>query len=312
MSIPPESLNCLNQENLCDRRRFVLRVLRQYGRITTVSLELVYAKSMSTPKEHPNPNLAPIVDTHAHIDSEDYNEDREEVINRAWEYGLTAMVTVGFEPSVWDRTLEIAAKHPRIYAAIGIHPNDADETNSDTLARLEQLCRSHPVVALGETGLDYYREYVAHDVQRESFRRHLSLARDLDLPVIIHTRDAHADVMSILKSDGQGTRGVMHAFSGDMDYARECIRLGYMISLAGPVTFKKAADRHAVAREVPLESLLIETDCPYLTPEPYRGRRNEPAYVAYTAKAIANLRGASIESVAHATTENAKSLFGLH
>lgn len=266
---------------------------------------------MPTTREHPNPGLAPLIDTHAHVDSEDYNADRDEVINRAWEYGLTAIVTVGFEPGDWDKTLKIAADNPRLYAALGIHPNSAEQTNDESLARLRQLCKDHEVVAIGETGLDYYREFVPHTVQQDSFKAHLTLARELDLPVIIHTRDAHDDVLDILKRDGKGTRGVMHAFSGDMAYARECFELGYLISLAGPVSFRKATDRHEVAREVPLEWLLVETDCPYLTPEPYRGRRNEPAYVAYTAKAIADLRGAEIASVAQATTENSKRLFGL-
>src|SRR5439155_9382664 len=143
------------------------------------------------------------------------------------------------------------------------------------------------VVAIGETGLDYYREYVPHEAQRDSFRAHLDLARQLDLPVIIHNRDAHAEVLDILRSDGAGTRGVMHSFSGDLTFAMECIRLGYMISLAGPVTFRNAVDKHMIAAGLPLESLLVETDCPFLTPEPFRGRRNEPAYVQYTARAIA-------------------------
>jgi TatD DNase family protein len=266
---------------------------------------------MTTPREHPNPGLAPLIDTHAHIDSEDYNTDRDEVIRRAWEFGLTAMVTVGFEPADWDKTLRITAEHPQIYAALGIHPNSADQTNDETMARLAALSRDHSAVALGETGLDYYRDYVPHQTQQESFRAHLALARDLDLPIIIHTRDAHTDVLEILRTDGKGTRGVMHAFSGDMAYALECIELGYMISLAGPVTFRKAVDRHVVARGVPLDWLLVETDCPYLTPEPFRGRRNEPAYVAYTARAIANLRGESLERVAMLTSNNAKRLFGL-
>jgi TatD DNase family protein len=167
------------------------------------------------------------------------------------------------------------------------------------------------VVGLGETGLDYYREYVPHEQQKDSFRKHLALSRELDLPVIIHTRDAYDDVMEILRSDGKGTRGVMHSFSGDLDYALECIKMGYLISLSGPVTFRKATDKHLLAREVPLDALMVETDCPYLTPEPYRGRRNEPAYVAYTARAIAELRGVSLAEVAQATTRNASRLFGL-
>jgi TatD DNase family protein len=166
-------------------------------------------------------------------------------------------------------------------------------------------------VALGETGLDYYRHYISPDEQKRSFRAHLDLAKQLDLPVIIHNRDAHEDILEILRQDGQSTRGVMHSFSGDEQFAVECMRLGYMISLSGPVTFKKATDKHQIAASVPLDMLLVETDCPFLTPEPFRGRRNEPAYVAYTARAIAEIRGITFEEFAAQTTSNAIKMFGL-
>ncbi len=266
---------------------------------------------MPTATDNPNRGLAPLIDSHAHLDSDDYGEDRDSVIERAREFGLVAIVTVGIEPGDWEGTLRIASEHRQVYAALGIHPNSADQTSDLTLSRLRTLCEEHNAVALGETGLDYYRNFVPHDKQRESFREHLALARELDLPVIIHSRDAGDDVLEIIRKDGHGTRGVMHSFSEDIDYARECIELGYMISLSGPVTFKKAVDRHLVARDVPLDYLLVETDCPYLTPEPFRGRRNEPAYVAHTAKAIADLRGISLEELATATTENTKRLFGI-
>lgn len=252
-----------------------------------------------------------LVDTHAHLDFEDYNSDLDAVIGRAREAGLTAIVTVGIEPKEWQPTLDIAASYKDVFPALGIHPNSAGQTNTNTLADLAALCSSHRVVAIGETGLDYYRDYVPHEVQRDSFRAHLDLARQLDLPVIIHNRDAHADVLDVLRKDGAGTRGVMHSFSGDLDFARECIGLGYMISLSGPVTFKKAADKHEAARSVPLEMLLVETDCPFLTPEPFRGRRNEPSYVRYTAQTVASLREISYAQVAEATTTNAARLFGL-
>ena len=266
---------------------------------------------MSTTIENPNPGHAPLVDSHAHLDSEDYDADRETVVSRAWEYGLVAIVSIGIEPGHWDKTLRTAEEHPRVYVALGVHPNSADQTNDETLTRLSTLCEDHKAVALGESGLDYYRQYVSHDKQKESFRAHLALARELDLPLIIHNRDAHEDVLQVLRKDGRATRGVMHSFSGNLAYAKECIELGYMISLAGPVSFRKATDKHEVAREVPLQHLLVETDCPFLTPEPFRGRRNEPAYVAYTAKAIAHLRGVPLEEVATATTDNAARLFGL-
>jgi TatD DNase family protein len=265
--------------------------------------------------DHPNPTRAPIVDSHAHLDSNDFQGEVDALVARAEEFGLAAIVTIGIEPPDWDGCLALAEQHDIVHAALGIHPNSANLTDDRTLARLEALCRngegSRRVVGIGETGLDYYRDYVPHDMQRRSFGAHLTLARELDLPVIIHNRDAHEDIFEVLKTGGKGTRGVMHSFSGDTDYARRCIELGYMISLAGPVTFRKAEDKHLVARDVPLDCLLIETDCPYLTPEPFRGRRNEPAYVAYTARAIAALRGVPFEEVAAATTANAARLFGI-
>lgn len=259
---------------------------------------------------------APLVDSHAHLSFADYDTDRQAVVARARQAGLTSIVTVGIEPADWPRTLEIAGLFADVYPAIGIHPNSADQTNRHTIEQLAELAApgkrdGKPVVALGETGLDYYRQHVPHNVQRESLRAHLDLARQLGLPLIIHNRDAHADLLEILRKDGAGTRGVMHSFSGDLAFALECIEMDYMISLAGPVTFRKATDKHQVAASVPLEALMIETDCPFLTPEPYRGRRNEPAYVAYTARAIAGIRGISFEQIAVATTTNARRLFGI-
>lgn len=268
---------------------------------------------MPTPTDppQPNPDLAPLVDSHAHLDSEDYDADRDAVVDRARRFGLKAIITIGIEPADWQNTLAIAALYTDIYPALGIHPNSADQTTDATLEQVAQLCKANHVIGLGETGLDYYREYVSHEQQKDSFRQHLALSRELDLPVIIHTRDAYDGVLEILRKDGKGTRGVMHSFSGDMACALECIGMGYMISLSGPVTFRKATDKHTLARDVPLDSLMVETDCPYLTPAPYRGRRNEPAYVAYTAKAIAELRGMPLAELAKATTRNTARLFGL-
>ena len=264
--------------------------------------------------QEPVTTNAILVDTHAHLDFEDYDNDRQEIVSRAREAGVGAIITIGIEPDGWARTLEIAGRFEGVYPAIGVHPNSANQATAESLARLEMLCRAEgpsKVVGLGETGLDYYRQYVSHDEQKRSFRAHLDLAKQLVLPVILHNLDAHEDVLDILRRDGKGTRGVMHSFSGDEQYAEECIKLGYMISLAGPVTFKKASDKHRIAAVVPLDMLLVETDCPFLTPEPYRGRRNEPAYVAHTARAIAEIRGMAFEDVAAQTTANAIEMFGL-
>jgi TatD DNase family protein len=264
--------------------------------------------------DDPNPIRAPLIDTHAHLDSDHFRSDLDGVVLKARQFGLVSIVSVGIEPADWPSTLSIAERYQDVYPAIGIHPNSAGQTSDATMAELESLCRAakgKQIVGLGETGLDYYREFVSHDLQRASFRKHLELARALDLPVIIHDRDAHDDILRILREDSKGTYGVMHSFSGDLEMANECIRLGYMISLSGPVTFRKATDKHEIARAVPMEWLLVETDCPYLTPEPYRGRRNEPAYVAYTARAVAELRGTPFDSIAQTTTSNAQRLFKL-
>jgi TatD DNase family protein len=257
---------------------------------------------------------APLVDTHAHLDFPDYDSDRDEVVERARVAGLVAIITIGIEPGDWSKTLHIANTYESVYPVLGVHPNSAGQATEEALARLESECRQPDgkrVVALGETGLDYYRNHVPHERQREAFRAHLGLARQLDLPVVIHNRDAHEDVLDILRRDGVGTSGIMHSVSGDVPFALECIKLGYMVSIAGPVTFRKAVDKHAIAAAVPLDSLLLETDCPFLTPEPFRGRRNEPSYVQYTAQAIAKLRGVSYDEVATVTTNNAFRLFGI-
>jgi TatD DNase family protein len=257
------------------------------------------------------------VDTHAHLDDEAFAGETDAVIARAAAAGVTRIVNVGFNQEGWETSTALVRQYAGrgLYLALGIHPNYAQEATPATLAALRDRCTLGParprVVALGETGLDYYRTYCPPDQQRAAFRAHLALARDLDLPVIIHDRDAHGDIMAILREDGAGTRGVMHSFSGDLAMAEECLARGYLISLSGPVTFPKAADRHAIARAVPLDALLLETDCPYLTPHPHRGRRNEPGYIPLMAAAVAALRGIPVAEVAAATTANAERLFQL-
>src|SRR5215212_6936417 len=251
-----------------------------------------------------NSMKSPLVDTHAHLGMADYELDRDQVVDRAADAGLVAIINVGIERADWDKTLEISRSYPMVYAALAVHPNSADQWNSRALEDLAAKCEGNgnrPVVALGEIGLDFYRDYVPHDVQKVAFRAQLDLARQLDLPVIVHNRDAHADVLEILKQEGKGTRGVMHSFSGDLEFAQQCIDLGYLISLSGPVTFRNALDKHLIAKTVPLEHLLVETDCPFLTPEPFRGRRNEPQYVQYAARAIARERDIEEAEVRMAT-----------
>jgi TatD DNase family protein len=257
---------------------------------------------------------SPLIDTHAHLGMADFELDRDQVVARAGEAGVVAIINVGIEPGEWAKTVETSRSYPMVFAALGIHPNSADQSNSRTLEDLAAKCDGGSggrVVALGETGLDFYRDYVPHDLQRAAFSAQLDLARQLHLPVIVHNRDASAEALEILRRDGCGTTGVMHSFSGDIEFAMECIELGYLISLAGPVSFRNATDKHLIAQSVPLEYLLVETDCPFLTPEPFRGRRNEPQYVQYTARAIAKHRDIDEAEVRMVTTMNACRLFGL-
>lgn len=256
--------------------------------------------------------MGPLIDSHAHLNDRRFETDREEVLVRARGAGLAAVVNVGFDLPSSAACLELADRHPFLFAAVGVHPHDAAGVPPDYLERLWELARHARVVALGEMGLDYYRNLSPRAVQEKVFREQLALARELDLPVIIHDREAHAAVLDILRKDGLGRRGgVMHCFSGDWALAGECLELGLYISLAGPVTYPNAQKTREVAAKVPLDRLLVETDCPYLPPQPWRGKRNEPAFLRRVVEEIAALRGATAAEVAAATTENARRLFGL-
>jgi TatD DNase family protein len=257
------------------------------------------------------------VDSHAHIDGPEFDTDREEVIQRACAAGVSAILNVGTgdpHSGAFERAIQLGKHHESIYTAIGTHPHDArlydDEAEAKTRALIESGER---VVAWGEIGLDFHYDNSPRDVQVEAFKRQLRAARDLDLPVIIHTREAETETIDILKSeyDGAPRRGVFHCFSGSEDLAKRALEIGFMISFSGIVTFKKADELRHIARQVPLDRLLIETDCPYLTPVPHRGKRNEPAYVVEVARCLAGLHGLEIEELAHVTTENFMRFFSL-
>jgi len=253
-----------------------------------------------------------LFDTHVHLNNEQFNQDLDEVFGRMQEAGVTRVLCAAFDLKSSEETANMAGGRPSVVASVGVHPHDAEEVPDDYLARLEQLVRRPGVVAMGEMGLDYYRDLSPRPIQQRVFREQLALVRELNMPVIIHSRDAFGDLLEILRSDRiSPAGGVMHCFSGSWEVARESIGMGFYISLAGPVTFKNAAKLKEIAVKVPLERLLIETDCPYLAPEPFRGRRNEPAHVRCVAEHIAQLRGITIEEVALATTANAKKLFNL-
>ncbi|WP_258361051.1 TatD family hydrolase [Moorella sulfitireducens] len=253
-----------------------------------------------------------LIDSHAHINDPAFANDLQAVLTRLQEAGVKAVINVGYDIASSRRAVEQAHGWSFIYAAVAVHPHDAVTFDAEAEAVIGGLARDGRVVAIGETGLDYYRNLSPRQRQQEVFRWHLELARSLRLPVIIHDRDAHGDTLRILKKAGPlPAGGVLHCFSGSWEMARECLEMGFYISLAGPVTFKNATRLREIAVRVPLEQLLIETDCPYLTPEPYRGRRNEPAYVGLVAAAIAAARGLAPEAVGEATAANARRLFGI-
>ncbi|WKA58643.1 TatD family hydrolase [Planococcus shenhongbingii] len=252
------------------------------------------------------------IDTHVHLNTDQYDEDLNEVIDRALENNVTKMVVIGFDRKTIERAIELAEKHDFIYAVVGWHPVDAIDCTEEDLKWIEELAAHEKVVGIGETGLDYYWDKSPKEVQQEVFRKQIRLAKKVKLPIIIHNRDATSDVLRILKEEeAHEVGGVMHCFGGSVETARESIAMNFMISLGGPVTFKNAKKPKEVAAEIPLDHLMIETDAPYLAPHPYRGKRNEPAYVPLVAAEIARLKGISIEEVARITTRNAEQFFKL-
>jgi TatD DNase family protein len=254
-----------------------------------------------------------LFDTHAHLNAEQYNDDLNEVMERAQAAGVSNIVVVGFDRMTINRAMELAEAHEFIYACVGWHPVDAIDMTEEDLKWIEELA-SHPkVVALGEMGLDYHWDKSPHDIQKEVFRKQIRLAKKVKLPIVIHNRDATSDIVEILKEEGADeVGGIMHCFSGSVEIAKQCLDMNFYISLGGPVTFKNAKKPKEVALEVPLDKLLIETDCPYLTPHPYRGQRNEPSYVKLVAMEIAEIKGITFEEIAKATSDNAKRLFGIN
>ncbi len=257
-----------------------------------------------------------LIDAHAHLDIEAYTDDRLAVLERARATGVERIINVGLDAPRWESSLALARQYPGfIYLALGLHPTDILRSGDPhaALVRLESLVEANRalIVGLGETGLDYYHDDVPPDVQQVYFKEQIGLARRLGLPLVIHCRDAMTDLLAIMQELGRDMPVMMHCFSGTVAEAEECLALGseVFISLAGPVTFAKAFDRHEVARAVPLDRLLVETDCPFLTPHPYRGKRNEPAYVRLVAQRIADLKGISYDEVARQTGANVLRLF---
>ena len=252
-----------------------------------------------------------LVDTHAHLDSAQFVGDLKELVSRARAADVSTIITVGTDLDSSRTAVALAEEHPGIFAAVGIHPHEAAHAGDKELAQLALLSKHPKVVAIGETGLDFYRNLSPPDRQRQVFLAQLELAREVDKPVVIHDRDAHVQVLAILKERGAGWRGVLHCFSGDYPMAMEAMEMGFHISIAGPVTFQNAQRLQALVRELPADRLLLETDCPYLAPHPHRGQRNEPAHVRLVAAKIADLKGLSLAKLAETTSDNARQLFGL-
>ncbi|WP_018924716.1 TatD family hydrolase [Salsuginibacillus kocurii] len=253
-----------------------------------------------------------LFDTHVHLNIDPFAEDREEVIERAQEAGVSLMNVVGFDRDTIPKAIELAEMYEFMYASVGWHPVDAIDMTDEDLDWIKSLA-SHPkVVALGEMGLDYHWDKSPKEVQKEVFRRQIQLAKEVNLPIVIHDREAHADIADLLEEEKAGeVGGIMHCFGGDLEIAKRCLDMNFYISFGGPLTFKNAKLPKEVAKEIPMERLLVETDCPFLAPHPYRGKRNEPAFVRLVAEQMAALKGLSLEEVAETTTRNAKKLFDI-
>jgi TatD DNase family protein len=255
-----------------------------------------------------------VIDSHCHLDMNDYDADRAEVIGRAEAAGVASMITIGAGGSMEsnEAAVTLASRHPHVFATVGIHPHDASTLSEDALQRIRDLARGEKVVAIGETGLDYHYDNSPREAQRQAFRVFIESARNLKLPLVVHLREADSDAVRILREEHAAeVGGVIHCFSGDAASARQYLDLGFHVSFSGIVTFRNAEAVREAARIVPADRLLVETDAPYLAPHPYRGLRNEPALVLQTACVLAEIRGEPLERVAERTTENTRRLFRL-
>ncbi len=253
-----------------------------------------------------------LIDTHAHVHDMRFDSDRNEVINRARTAGVGTIITVGTDLENSRAAVSLAEEYSFIYATVGGHPHEVKDITANDLTELHVLANHFRVVAYGEIGLDYYYDHSPRDIQRKRFKDQLNIARTLDLPVVIHTRDAQEDTLAILKEEWKDRPGVFHCFTGDPAYAIQALQLGFMVSFSGIVTFPKANELREAVRVVPLDRLLIETDCPYLAPVPYRGKRNEPSYLPAVVATIADEKSPiSPQEIARVSSDNAKKLFGI-
>jgi TatD DNase family protein len=251
-----------------------------------------------------------IIDTHCHLEMDQFSGEMDEVIKRAFSSGLEAMITIGSDPASNPKVLEIASAYEHVYCAVGVHPHEASQVDEALWDDMRAWAAHPKAVAIGETGLDYHYDNSPREVQKEVFRRHLALAKELDMPVVIHVREADDDAIEIIRASGI-KKGVLHCFSGSSALLELAKSMGLYMSIAGPVTFKTAHELRDAVAKIPDELLLVETDSPYLTPVPFRGKRNEPAYVILTAAEVARVRGVTVQDIARLTTVNAQTLFGI-
>ena len=250
-----------------------------------------------------------LFDTHAHLDDESFNEDRDALLEGLPEKGLHLVMNPGCSLASSRNAAALAARYPFVYAAVGSHPDVADEVNEDVLEQYRLLVRTCPKVkAIGEIGLDYHYEDIPRDIQKQAFRAQMALADELDLPVIVHERDAHEDGMAIVK-EFPNVKGVFHCYSGSAEMARQLVDLGWYIGFTGVLTFKNARKAIETAAAIPLERIVLETDCPYMAPHPFRGKRNDPGYLYLMAEKLAQIRGLPVEEIRAITTENGKRLY---
>ena len=250
-----------------------------------------------------------IIDTHAHLQMKDYNSDREAVLKRAKEAGVDYIINASFDLPSSQQAVKLAEEHENLFASVGVHPHDAKTLDDKAFDALSDLAKHPKVVAIGEIGLDYYRDLSPRPLQRTVFERQMLLAYKVGLPIIIHNRDSHDDMLAILKNNLNGMSGVMHCFSGDQDFADQCLEMGLYISFAGPVTYPNALVLQKVAGNIPDDRFFIETDCPYLSPQFMRGKRNEPSYVKAIAKKMAEIRRTTFPEISRISSSNAMNFF---
>lgn len=255
-----------------------------------------------------------LIDTHSHLCDTKFDNDRLETIQRASEKGVKKIIEIGCDPSLWDKVLNLADSNADIYCALGIHPQEASKITQPIFEKLENLSASKKVIAIGETGLDYYHENSPRDIQKEVFLKHIQLALKTNKPLVIHCRDAYNDMIEILKDEfhsNKNINGVIHCFSGSIEHALWFTKMGFILGIDGPVTYPTANKLRHIVENIPLEKIILETDSPYLTPQDFRGKRNEPAYLYFIAEQIAKIRQTSIENIISITTSNAQKLFHL-